>query len=171
MLDLVLASVCVCVLVYVGVSSAHFQHFHFQRSQPASHREVPFHRSQLNIATSSLPPRTAPDVALKPSRIPETNSLDDAICYWTRGSPEKGLMVPLSQWGGRFRPAEYSSEHVKLSNIRFVYNEFAQQCGGDFGVFEQQYPGLCYKFTKLFNRQGSSVGKPSREITLDIEFC
>ena len=44
MLDLVLASVCVCVLVYVGVSSAHFEHFPFQCSQPASHREVPFHR-------------------------------------------------------------------------------------------------------------------------------
>ena len=44
MLDLVLASVCVCVLACVGVSSAHFEHFHFQRSQPASHREVPFHR-------------------------------------------------------------------------------------------------------------------------------
>ena len=50
MLDLVLASVCVCVLVCVGVSSAHFEHFHFQCSQPASHREVPFQR--LKVANS-----------------------------------------------------------------------------------------------------------------------
>ena len=53
MLDLVLASVCVCVLVCVGVSSAHFKHFHFQRSQPASHREVPFHRFAINILSST----------------------------------------------------------------------------------------------------------------------
>ena len=37
---------CVCIYVYVSVcvvvSSAHFEHFHFQRSQPTSHCEVPF---------------------------------------------------------------------------------------------------------------------------------
>ena len=55
MLDLVLASVCVCMLVCVGVSSAHFEHFHFQRSQPASHHEVPFQRvSKLTEKRSAM---------------------------------------------------------------------------------------------------------------------
>ena len=42
MLASVCVYMCVYVLVCVGVSSAHFEHFHFQCSQPTSHREVPF---------------------------------------------------------------------------------------------------------------------------------
>ena len=49
MLDLVLASMCVCVLVCVGVSSAHFQH-----SQPASHHEVPFQQKLDPSAKQAL---------------------------------------------------------------------------------------------------------------------
>ena len=52
MSDLVLASVCVCVLVCVGVSSAQFEHFPFQRSQPTSHHEVPFHQRIVGLHTT-----------------------------------------------------------------------------------------------------------------------
>lgn len=91
------------------------------------------------------PPRPAP----KPSRIPETKSLDDALRYWEHGAPEKGLNIPLKEWSTQFESSEYASEAVKLGNIRFVCEEFNLQCGGDHGRFEAKFPGLRRRFTML----------------------
>ncbi|KAJ7255778.1 hypothetical protein C8J57DRAFT_1236199 [Mycena rebaudengoi] len=84
-----------------------------------------------------------------PSHIPETNSLADALHYWQHGAPEKDLVVPLNQWSTFFKSSEYSTEAVKLGNIRFVCEEFLIQCEGNEQLFEERYPRLQNKFTKL----------------------
>ena len=84
-----------------------------------------------------------------PSRIPRTTSLDDVLAYWESGAPEKGLVVPLKHWAEWFDPSEYKSEAVKLSNIRFIWEEFTVGCSSDFDQFEMKFPGLRYQFTKL----------------------
>ncbi|KAJ6506544.1 hypothetical protein C8R45DRAFT_922728 [Mycena sanguinolenta] len=73
-------------------------------------------------ATSSPPsdPAPVPEYVPRPSRIPETNTLDDALAYWERGEPEKGLDVPLKDWASL-----------------------------DFTAFEAKFPGLREKFTML----------------------
>jgi hypothetical protein len=93
-----------------------------------------------------LPPVPRSDP--RPSRIPETNSLDDVLQYWESGAPEKGLLLPLKLWY-RFNPAEYASEAVKLGNIRFVREEFTVRCKEDWELFEICYPGLRHQYTKL----------------------
>ncbi|KAJ7814042.1 hypothetical protein B0H13DRAFT_1925036 [Mycena leptocephala] len=94
-------------------------------------------------------PVTPPPYTPQPSRIPETNSLDDALAYWEHGSPAKGLDVPLKNWSTLFKSSEYASEAVKLGNIRFVCEEFQGRCGGDYTTFEERYPGMRGKFTIL----------------------
>ncbi|KAF7354486.1 hypothetical protein MVEN_01137900 [Mycena venus] len=85
----------------------------------------------------------------QPSRIPETKTLDDALTYWEHGAPQKGLDVPLKEWATLFKSSEYTSEAVKLGNIRFVCEEFRIHCNGDFAVFEEKFPGMRRKFTML----------------------
>ncbi|KAJ7456105.1 hypothetical protein FB451DRAFT_1564714 [Mycena latifolia] len=96
-----------------------------------------------------LPPSPPSLPGLGPARIPETKTLDDALQYWERGSPQKGLNVPLKDWSTLFRSTEYASEAVKLGNIRFVCEEFLVQCGGDHERFETKFPGLRKRFTML----------------------
>ncbi|KAJ7143011.1 hypothetical protein C8R44DRAFT_726298 [Mycena epipterygia] len=95
------------------------------------------------------PTPETPSQVLRPSRIPETKSLDDALLYWEHGSPEKGLIVPLKDWTMRFKSSEYATEAVKFGNIRFVCEEFRVRCGGDHGAFEAKFPGLRNRFTML----------------------
>ncbi|KAF7342137.1 hypothetical protein MVEN_01801400 [Mycena venus] len=85
----------------------------------------------------------------QPSRIPETKTLDEALAYWEHGAPQKGLDVPLKEWATLFKSSEYTSEAVKLGNIRFVCEEFRIHCNGDFAVFEEKFPGMRRKFTML----------------------
>lgn len=83
-----------------------------------------------------------------PSRIPETNTLDDVLRYWESGAPEKGLLLPLKSWYA-FDPSEYAPEAVKLGNIRFVREEFVVHCKEDWDQFESRFPGLRCHYTKL----------------------
>ncbi|KAF8325745.1 hypothetical protein F5887DRAFT_1085118 [Amanita rubescens] len=85
----------------------------------------------------------------RPSRIPRTTSLDDVLAYWENGAPDKGLVVPLKQWADLFDPSDYQSEAVKLSNIRFIWEEFAIECQCDFNLFEAKFPGMRHQYTKL----------------------
>ncbi|KAJ6459812.1 hypothetical protein C8R47DRAFT_1081194 [Mycena vitilis] len=109
----------------------------------------------IPIRVPSPTPEPASPVAVcteqapAPSRIPETKTLDDALEYWERGSPRKGLNVPLKDWATQFKSSEYRTEAVKLGNIRSVCTEFNIQCGGDHAVFEERYPGLRRRFTML----------------------
>lgn len=107
--------------------------------------ENPENTSSHEHPQSSNPPA----LALRPTRIPETKSLDDALQYWERGSPEKGLTIPLKDWSQLFKSSEYSSEAVKLGNIRFVCEEFQTRFKGDYDTFEAKFPGLRGKFTLL----------------------
>lgn len=84
-----------------------------------------------------------------PSRIPKTTSLDDVVTYWESGAPDKGLMVPLKLWSKVFKPLEYQSEAVKLSNIRYIWEEFTIHCNSDYDLFESRFPGLRNQYTKL----------------------
>jgi hypothetical protein len=84
----------------------------------------------------------------RPSRIPETNTLDDVLRFWESGAPEKGLLLPLKLWH-MFDPAEYASEAVKLGNIRFVRDEFVVHCKEDWDLFESCFPDLRLRYTKL----------------------
>lgn len=86
---------------------------------------------------------------MRPSRIPECNTLQDVITYWEDGDQFRGLMVPLRSWPVLWDASEYRSEAVKFSNIRQIYEELTYQCKGDHEVFEGRYPGLKHKFTKL----------------------
>ncbi|KAJ7645104.1 hypothetical protein DFH06DRAFT_1333400 [Mycena polygramma] len=101
--------------------------------------------SAASQRADSPPPPFTP----RPSRIPETNTLDDALAYWEYGCPQKGLNTPLKDWPNLFKSSEYASEAVKLGNIRSVCSEFNVQCGGDHVAFEEKYPGLRKKFTRL----------------------
>ncbi|KAJ7637951.1 hypothetical protein DFH06DRAFT_1432567 [Mycena polygramma] len=96
-------------------------------------------------ARSPTPPQFTP----RPDRIPQTNTLDDALAYWDNGCAPKGLNTPLKDWTTLFKSSEYTSEAVKLGNIRAVCTEFKIQCRGDHGIFEGKYPGLRKKFTRL----------------------
>ncbi|KAJ7778003.1 hypothetical protein DFH07DRAFT_766219 [Mycena maculata] len=118
-----------------GSSNHHLLHAHPQPRSPAS----------VDLPLSPSPPLQT----LRPSHIPETKSLDDALEYWEHGSPEKGLNVPLKDWSALFKSSEYTSEAVKLSNIRFVCEEFQGRCTGDYNIFETRFPGLRKKFTML----------------------
>ncbi|KAK7029766.1 hypothetical protein R3P38DRAFT_3188637 [Favolaschia claudopus] len=110
-------------------------------------------RTSDNPPTSSsspLSPASSPEPYVpRPSRIPSTKSLDDALTYWNHGAPGKGLDVPLKDWLTLFRPLDYSSEGVKFGNIRFVCEEFYTHCNGDFTLFELEFPGLRQRFTLL----------------------
>ncbi|KAJ7751358.1 hypothetical protein B0H16DRAFT_1460271 [Mycena metata] len=120
--------------------------------------------SSSNIATTSArsiaPPAAIPraqsppapvQYTPQPARIPETNTLDDALQYWEHGCPQKGPNVPLKEWAQRFKSSDYAKEAVKLGNIRFVCEEFTTHCGADFIAFEAKYPGLRKKFTMLMS--------------------
>ncbi|KAK6966970.1 hypothetical protein R3P38DRAFT_2589936 [Favolaschia claudopus] len=103
------------------------------------------------ISSSSPPsPASSPKPYVpRPSRIPSTKSLDDALTYWNHGAPGKGLDIPLKDWLTLFKPSDYSSEGVKFGNIRFVCEEFYTHCNGDFTLFELEFPGLRQRFTLL----------------------
>jgi hypothetical protein len=62
---------------------------------------------------------------------------------------EKGLEIPLREWSLVYSPSQYRSEAQKLSMIGIVWAEFVEHCSQDWDTFEQQYPGLCHKYTKL----------------------
>ncbi|KAJ7128266.1 hypothetical protein C8R46DRAFT_1237037 [Mycena filopes] len=102
----------------------------------------------VQVVQRSESPEAAQHIP-RPTRIPETNTLDDALRYWDHGCPAKGLTIPLKDWSEQFKSAEYAKEAVKLGNIRFVCDEFRVHCGGDFVAFEAKYPGLRKKFTML----------------------
>ncbi|KAJ6495828.1 hypothetical protein DFH09DRAFT_1290322 [Mycena vulgaris] len=119
-----------------------------------------------HLAPSVTPPPPTP----RPSRIPETKTLDDALEYWVHGSPRKGLDVPLKNWSALFKSTEYASEAVKLGNIWFVCEEFEVQCGGNHERFEARFPGLRAKFTMLMKAvraerklRGESKSRQSRK--------
>ncbi|KAJ3828168.1 hypothetical protein F5880DRAFT_1672711 [Lentinula raphanica] len=97
--------------------------------------------------TPPSPSQTAPH----PSRIPEVNSLDDVIRYWEEGDVRRGLVTPLKEWKRLFNSKEYKSEAVKLSNIRFVYEEFSSQHSGSYDSFEASFPDLRFQYTKLLH--------------------
>ncbi|KAF8326289.1 hypothetical protein F5887DRAFT_1084601 [Amanita rubescens] len=97
------------------------------------------------IVSVSTPVEHSP----RPSRIPRTTSLDDVLAYWENGAPDKGLMVPLKQWADLFDPSDYQTEAMKLSNIRFIWEEFAIECHGNFSLFEAKFPGMRHQYTKL----------------------
>jgi hypothetical protein len=101
---------------------------------------------QLSLVSSDPDPTLMPS---RPSRIPEANSLDDVLRYWETGAPDKGLMVPLKQWPEVYDRVDYLSEEQKLSNIRFVQDEFTIHCSGDWGLFAMRFPDLRYRYTKL----------------------
>lgn len=92
---------------------------------------------------------TLPVHPLRPSRIPECNTLHDVITYWEEGEKSLGLMVPLKSWPAIWEASEYRREAVKFGNIRQIYDEFAYQCKGDHDIFDSKYPGLKHRFTKL----------------------
>ncbi|KAJ3710101.1 hypothetical protein C8R42DRAFT_648979 [Lentinula raphanica] len=96
-------------------------------------------------------PSTPPQASSQPSpsRIPEVHSLDDVVRYWEEGDIRCGLVTPLKDWKKLFDPKEYKSEAVKLSNISFVYEEFASQHGGSYDSFENAFPDLRFQYTKL----------------------
>ncbi|KAJ7146653.1 hypothetical protein C8R44DRAFT_864392 [Mycena epipterygia] len=102
-----------------------------------------------NAPVNRPPTPETPSEAPRPSRIPETKTLDDALLYWEHGSPQKGLLVPLKDWTTHFKPSEYATEAVKFGNIRFVCEEFRVRCVGDHGAFEAKFPGLQDRFTML----------------------
>ena len=115
-----------------------------------------------HLSTPQLPPRvpTSPErprsttqteqiAASGPSRIPECRSLDDALRYWNDGAPEKGLITALKLWPDLYSSSAYASEAVKFGNIRFVTEEFSKHCDGSWPVFEELFPGLRYKYTRL----------------------
>ncbi|KAJ6600338.1 hypothetical protein DFH09DRAFT_1271221 [Mycena vulgaris] len=119
-----------------------------------------------HLAPSVTPPPPTP----YPSRIPETNTLDDALEYWMHGSPRKGLDVPLKIWSALFKSTEYASEAVKLGNIRFVCEEFEVQCGGNHEKLEAKFPGLRENLTMLMKAvraerklRGESKSRQSRK--------
>ena len=119
------------------------------RLAPAHQASIPVPQSHLStdsVANNLEPPASYPDP--RPSRIPETNTLDDALQYWESGAPEKGLLLPLKSWYA-FHSSEYASEAVKLGNIRFVREEFVVHCKEDWDLFESRYPGLRSHYTKL----------------------
>ena len=84
-----------------------------------------------------------------PSRLPECYSLDDALCYWNDGAPEKGLIAALKLWPDIYTSSAYALEAVKFGNIHFVTEEFTKHCDGSWLVFEELYPGLQHKYTRL----------------------
>ncbi|KAF8825648.1 hypothetical protein HHX47_DHR6000236 [Lentinula edodes] len=100
-------------------------------------------------AGAVLPTSLHTPARLRPSRIPEVNSLDDVVRYWEKGDSERGLVTPLKDWGRLFDSKDYKSEAVKLSNIRFVYEEFSGPCGGSYDTFELSFPDLRSRYTKL----------------------
>ncbi|KAJ7127320.1 hypothetical protein C8R43DRAFT_1134814 [Mycena crocata] len=125
----------------------------------ATSTQLPLPQVSLQSDASDGPPlpvrrRTSPPAPIipqspRPSRIPETNSLDDALEYWENGAPSKGLDIPLKNWSTHFKSSEYATEAVKLGNIRFVCEEFLIHCGGNYETFEERFPGLRMKFTML----------------------
>ncbi|KAK7691283.1 hypothetical protein QCA50_004676 [Cerrena zonata] len=86
-----------------------------------------------------------------PGRIPTTRTLEDVIRYWDHGDSKRGLEVPLKLWAVKFAPDQYRSEAQKLSMIQKVYDEFSVHCGGSMQVFDEKYPGLRGKYTKLLH--------------------
>jgi hypothetical protein len=84
-----------------------------------------------------------------PSRIPECHSLDDTLCYWNDGAPERGLITALNVWPNIYSSSAYASEAVKFGNIRFVTEEFTEHCDGSWLVFKELYSGLWHKYTRL----------------------
>lgn len=119
------------------------------RNQPAA----PSVESSTTIISSpfiqsSTPPRLR--FMSQPGRIPETNSMDDVIRYWTIGDASRGLYFPLAEWKLRFTRKDYSqSEAQKLSNLGFVYHEFQTHCEGCWDKFEIRFPGLRNRYKKL----------------------
>ncbi|KAJ7832509.1 hypothetical protein B0H13DRAFT_2370907 [Mycena leptocephala] len=109
----------------------------------------PTNTCSANDPPDQQAPVTPPAYIPRPSRIPEVNTLHDALMDWELGSPQRGLDVPLKDWPTLFRSSEYASEAVKLGNIRFVCEEFKVQCGEDHTTFETNFPGLRGKFTML----------------------
>lgn len=82
-------------------------------------------------------------------RIPTTSSLDDVIRLWEAGDHARGVSVPLSQWREMFSPTDFRQEAQKFSMIEKVYEEFNIHCNHNFEEFEERFPGLRGKYTKL----------------------
>ncbi|KAJ3772445.1 hypothetical protein FB446DRAFT_800025 [Lentinula raphanica] len=111
----------------------------------------PFPTQPQPPSTSTVPPPPAHSQPKKPSRIPEVNSLDDVVRYWEEGDTGRGLMTPLKDWRHLFQVKDYKSEAVKLSNIRFVYEEFSVYHQGCYDSFNISFPGLRFHYTKLLH--------------------
>jgi hypothetical protein len=86
---------------------------------------------------------------VQPTRIPEVHTLADVIQYWEEGAPEKGLTTPLKDWETIFQRPDYRTEATKLSNIKFVYREWAIHCERNDAIFDVQYGELRNKYTAL----------------------
>jgi hypothetical protein len=86
---------------------------------------------------------------VQPTCIPEVKTLADVIRYWEEGAPEKGLTTPLKNWERVFQKKDYRSEATKLSNIKFVYREWAIHCKGNNEIFDVEYGDLRNKYTAL----------------------
>jgi hypothetical protein len=78
-----------------------------------------------------------------------TRTLEDVIRYWEQGAPERGLVTPLRDWAVVYSSKEYRCEAAKLSNIKYMYNEWAIQYRKDDAQFDCNYAGLRGQYTKL----------------------
>ncbi|KAJ8481608.1 hypothetical protein ONZ45_g15254 [Pleurotus djamor] len=88
-----------------------------------------------------------------PPRIPIIHTMDDILQLWREGDPDKGVLLPLSEWEFNYDPSDYpKSEAMKFSNIRILYEEYTITYKGDSVAFHQAYPGLWGKYTKLLHR-------------------
>ena len=120
----------VCVLVCVGVSSAHFKHFPFQRSQPASYREVPFHRNiECDFASVCVDTRDAGSGTIYPAS--DACSLN----MWTFGD----LLISVSASLHAGIDSGNMMELVRSSNL---------VCWPDLLVFDLASVMMMYKYRK-----------------------
>src|ERR1700678_3687412 len=127
-------------------SNAHFSTPPFPPRVPTSPEQP---NSSAHTTQTKQIATVSPSSRGGPSRIPECRSLDDALRYWNDGAPEKGLITALKLWPDIYSSSAYASEAVKFGNIRFVTQEFTKHCDGSWLVFEELYPGLRHKYTRL----------------------
>jgi hypothetical protein len=104
-----------------------------------------------DLSTLELPMLRQSLLIPVPNRIPEVNTIHDAIRYWEKGAPEKGLVVPLKDWRDTYEPWQWRTQGQKFSMIEKVYLEYSVHCEGDMDVFSEQYPGLENRYTKLLS--------------------
>jgi hypothetical protein len=55
----------------------------------------------------------------------------------------------LKNWERVFQKKDYRSEATKLSNIKFIYQEWAIHCKRNNKIFDVEYGNLCNKYTAL----------------------